>query len=1296
VTIATHLSTVSPLRGLDAFGEGEREVLLGRDQQRDELAQLVTADVFRAGLLYGEPGVGKTSLLRAGLIPLLRDRNIVALMSETAEEPSASMATGLAAFGIQMQPNEAPVAFLARAVGNAVPGQQFLFVIDDVDRTCRTEHGIADLADLYAKVVGRAGGRARFLFACASDRIHMLAQLERRTGSLFPPSNRIELRRMGTPEAASVLEAMLSMSAISGDRALAAEVVSQLSRDGDGILPADLQIAALTLGARGITTADALHRSGGARDLASTWIHDACAASGNPRDGMRMLAELAEGPFGRYDAAAMAKRISLEPGVARHILDTLEARGVVIRGDFAGTSWSLRHEVLLPRVRELTASTRAAARRAYELLGSKTGDRARLTLPELRTLWREGISPVTPEEQTLVARSWRHYGILAAAAAAVPLLLLIIVFFSMRGRVYFDIQTRAGGEYVVLREGRAGLSGFHWMGFGNVTADTGLTRAMVAPEAWKRIQHRDLGDDADRAIAHLPEIVAPSLAGAIAYATTSSDQALDKLKKLAKEPEEVVEMLELLRPIGRGGRAETALIDGAIASPSPAVQRAAAAITIAAASRRPDAYTESLTRALASGNAEIRKIAIAELRNMPAERAARLVAAALAGEIDAAARRELTVAAASESAGDRPTPALAAAVLAEPTSTDDQKARARAQLRAALVNERGATVQVLAELATSGDARAFALEVLAELEPLPPAIDLTQVAQAAYDNKSEQLRTAALPLYARVSPDRAVAALTPLLTDKKASRVLQVAAAKAWGALVAVKPEVARPALETMLRSEISEVRAAAAAAYGRIGRPSQEPLVKMVKNERFEVSVGAGLGLAASAEEGGSVSVAIDGIAQLWKQKGRPRREAARIYAKIANKHPANVMSFLESAARASDDPSLHPLGVQGLCNGVNAGSSDARRGLARSADDASVEVRQLVIDCVANGPDPAKNGVAIATRLLRDPEPSIRAAAARILAEGASNGNKAAADSLVALADDASREVRVVAIRGLGAFGSAVGQSAGPALARAFERGDDGEKLVLLRTAKQVGAADLMARGMGDRSAAIRVATVQAALSGGLDAEATLRTALADPEAQVRRAALEQLAVNKDKLPIQSIEKALAATVRDTDPEISQLALTTVARLAAKEAVATRLGRALASRTERERAQAAAATIGLVDRDAGLTVQLLEPLLLDPSHDVRVAMLPALAAAYAKTQAPDRLRALLSGTELHAMRRLVIAASFVVLARTPPGAKAATEALKKTSTSGPPLARQMAKLVLGLLESNADGIGFLQKIVP
>src|SRR5580698_958274 len=130
VAVATYPGTVSPLRGLDPFGEAERDVWQGRESERDELARMVTADGFRAGLLYGEPGVGKTSLVRAGLIPHLRDHGIVALACEDVTAPAQSFATGLSAFGIEQHPGEAPVAFITRAVSAAVAGQQFVFIVD--------------------------------------------------------------------------------------------------------------------------------------------------------------------------------------------------------------------------------------------------------------------------------------------------------------------------------------------------------------------------------------------------------------------------------------------------------------------------------------------------------------------------------------------------------------------------------------------------------------------------------------------------------------------------------------------------------------------------------------------------------------------------------------------------------------------------------------------------------------------------------------------------------------------------------------------------------------------------------------------------------------------------------------------------------------------------------------------------------------------------------------------------------------------------------------------------------------
>src|SRR5690606_7090392 len=304
-----------------------------------------------------------------------------------------------------------------------------------------------------------------------------------------------------------------------------------------------------------VTSLQALHKLGGAAELESAWLHDACRATGNERSALRLCAEMATGSHGPIPADEIVRRSNIEPSFAQQAFAVLESRGVIMRGDMSGTSWLLRHEVLVPRMRVMGAPARAAARRAFDLLGSKIQNKERLTLWELYSLRHEGITPTSGPEVDVVQRSKRYYLTVAAGIAAVPLVILILILVSMRGRVFFDLERAPGGEHVLVRGGRSGLSSFGWLpgsGYGDIVADTGLTRAMVAPEMWKKIAELDLGSDKGDWDKQLKSIMAPQLAGLVEYATTGSEQTLATLRKAAKDPEDLAELLAALRPIARG------------------------------------------------------------------------------------------------------------------------------------------------------------------------------------------------------------------------------------------------------------------------------------------------------------------------------------------------------------------------------------------------------------------------------------------------------------------------------------------------------------------------------------------------------------------------------------------------------------------------------------------------------------------------------------------------------------------------------------------------------------------------
>jgi HEAT repeat protein len=225
---------------------------------------------------------------------------------------------------------------------------------------------------------------------------------------------------------------------------------------------------------------------------------------------------------------------------------------------------------------------------------------------------------------------------------------------------------------------------------------------------------------------------------------------------------------------------------------------------------------------------------------------------------------------------------------------------------------------------------------------MPKVPDLAESVRAAFNSKSEGVKAAALPLYAKLDPERASADLTAMLADEKLPEQLRIAMALGWGEVAAVNKDAASDALEKLMHDSDNDVRAAAAQAAGMLGRASQEKLTKMVKAESYVVRKGAARGLALTAIVGASGGVAVGGIAQMWREKGTPRRDAVRIFADLAKKKPGLVLDYLSIAARINEDPSLHPIGVEGLCYAANVGSPEARKALQRSTDDESVEVRR------------------------------------------------------------------------------------------------------------------------------------------------------------------------------------------------------------------------------------------------------------------------------------------------------------------------------------------------------------------
>src|SRR5215472_6467426 len=111
---ATRAGTDNPFPGLRPFESAEAALFFGRDEQCDELLARLAAR--RLVAVVGMSGSGKSSLVRAGLLPALSRGYL----------PSAGSSWHIAVF----RPGSDPLANLARALA----GRQRAPVPETVDR----------------------------------------------------------------------------------------------------------------------------------------------------------------------------------------------------------------------------------------------------------------------------------------------------------------------------------------------------------------------------------------------------------------------------------------------------------------------------------------------------------------------------------------------------------------------------------------------------------------------------------------------------------------------------------------------------------------------------------------------------------------------------------------------------------------------------------------------------------------------------------------------------------------------------------------------------------------------------------------------------------------------------------------------------------------------------------------------------------------------------------------------------------------------------------------------------------
>ena len=325
------LSNACPFKGLAPFEQADAELFFGRERLVDELvARLADAPLLA---VVGPSGSGKSSLLRAGLLPALAYESVL------------------------IRPSERPVERLRAALGRVGPRERLVLAVDQFEELFAAsipEYKRRAFVDSLVEAAWDPDRRALIVIALRADFFgHLasyveLADLVGPNHVLLPPMSAGELRRAieGPAERTGlVVEPALvdtlvdEVSGEAGGLPLLSTALVDLWRERDG--------PSLTLGAYG--------RTGGVRGAVGRHAEAAFRALGEEERQIarRILLRLVAGGDGEPLARRRVTRAELdadEDERVAHVVAALVEQRLLVADD--GTI-ELVHEALLERWQRL-------------------------------------------------------------------------------------------------------------------------------------------------------------------------------------------------------------------------------------------------------------------------------------------------------------------------------------------------------------------------------------------------------------------------------------------------------------------------------------------------------------------------------------------------------------------------------------------------------------------------------------------------------------------------------------------------------------------------------------------------------------------------------------------------------------------------------------------------------------------------------------------------------------------------------------------------------------------------------
>jgi tetratricopeptide (TPR) repeat protein len=422
------------IKGLRSFELKDAEIFKRLERQRDVQECLDALDdrELRLFLLIGESGVGKSSLLQAGLMPNLGQVGCVYVKLGDRDPMS------LIRKAVGVGEGEEFVAMLRSAVARA--GQPIVLILDQFEqffvqfREAERQGFITALRDWYESDVP-----VKLLIGIRGDLYDQFTVIQKALGYSLRPGQVHRLEKFAPEQATEVLRVMAETEQWSFNGAFVLEMARDELAGLDGkIAPVEVQVLAQMMSREPKEENRrfdrvAFQKLGGVDGLLGRSLQrslDAIPGKSERERALEVLLALTDlernvrsGAFSVRQLQGMTEKVHGSPSEVGEAVGWLSESRLITPGESGGeVVYELAHERLIPALRqvanqELSAASQAnllLERRVNEWLGSGKGRRYLFSLKELWLLRQQrgfltwGVQ--RGQKQELLRRSWRQTG----------------------------------------------------------------------------------------------------------------------------------------------------------------------------------------------------------------------------------------------------------------------------------------------------------------------------------------------------------------------------------------------------------------------------------------------------------------------------------------------------------------------------------------------------------------------------------------------------------------------------------------------------------------------------------------------------------------------------------------------------------------------------------------------------------------------------------------------------------------------------------------------------------------------